>query len=305
MDSVKKDCFSNNIALGVDIGKTKIAVGAVDPVTKAISFFLQDFQTIKTKDAILDTTSRLIETALKNYPTVDVGVGVFGVVDHCKGTIISSRYIDGWKDFNLAAFLRSRFGFSNITIDNDVIVAAVGEYWLNYDGKNISIFSAGTSIGIGSIINGKIFRGSHNLSGQIAHLNSFDKKHTISQLCGGKGISDRLYDELGIRVGAKEIIESAQNNECNIAKNIVEEAAHIIAKVIILIQNMLDPNVIICSGSLLSCNEYFYDLVLSNLSEYPQCYLENNNKLLNIVKSDISQHIGILGGVALCKKYVI
>ncbi|MBF0648010.1 ROK family protein [Dysgonomonas sp. GY75] len=199
--------------------------------------------------------------------------------------------------------LGNHFGFANIVVDNDVIAASAGEYWLKYEGKNISVISVGTSISVGSIIDGKVFRGSHNLSGQIAHLKNSNSELTISQLCGGKGISDRLYNELGSRITTKEVIKMAQNDN-SVAKRIVVDAAKTIAQVIMFTQNMIAPDAIVCSGSLLVCNDYFYNLVLSYLEYYPQCYTFSGINPLNVVKSNLNQRIGILGSVALCKAIV-
>lgn len=291
------------MVLGVDIGNTKIAVGIVDVVTKEVAFFQQKNHHATTKDTILEILALLINTALKEHQTDDIGVGTFGVVNHTKGVVVSSGHIADWQNLNLASFLQNRFGFTNIVIDNDVIAASAGEYWLNYEGKNITVISIGTSIGIGSIVDGKVYRGSHNLSGQIAHLKNSNSELTISQLCGGKGISDRLYNELDVRVTTKDVIEMAQNNN-SVAKGIVDDAAKTIAQVIMFTQNMIAPEVIVCSGSVLNHNDYFYNLVLSYLEDYPKCYRLSGAKSLNIIKSNLNQYIGILGGAALCKKIV-
>lgn len=291
------------MVLGVDIGKTKVAVGVVNIVTKTVIFFQQKNPHTATKDYILETLVFLIDTALKKYHTDDIGIGTFGVVNHINGLVVTSGYIADWHNLNLASFLQSRFGFTNIVIDNDVIAASAGEYWLNHEGKNITVISIGTSIGIGSIVDGKIFRGSHNLSGQIAHLKNSNSELTISQLCGGKGISDRLYHELGVRVTTKEVIEMAQNNN-SVAKNIVYDAAKTIAQVIMFTQNMIAPEVIVCSGSVLNHNDFLFNLVLLYLEDYPKCYRLSDAKPINIIKSNLNQHIGILGGAALCKKIV-
>ncbi|GHT31246.1 hypothetical protein FACS1894214_2390 [Planctomycetales bacterium] len=292
-----------NMVLGVDIGKTKIAVGVVDVVAKSVAFFLQKNPHAATKDAILETLAFLIDAALKKHQTTDIGVGTFGVVNHTKGVVVSSGHIADWYNLNLASFLRNRFGFTNIVIDNDVVAAAAGEYWLNYEGKNITVISVGTSIGVGSIFDGKVFRGLHNLSGQIAHLKNYNSELTISQLCGGNGISDRLYNESGVRVTTKEVIEMAQDND-SVTKVIVNDAAKTIAQVIMFTQNMIAPEVIVCSGSVLNYNDYFYNLVLSYLEDYPKCYRQSDVEPLNIIKSNLNQYIGILGCVALCKKIV-
>lgn len=291
------------MVLGIDIGKTKIAVGVVNVTTKKVIFFQQENPYAATKDAILETLMFLIDTVLKEYQIVDIGIGAFGVVNHTEGIVVSSGHIVDWRNLNLVSILRNRFGFTNIIIDNDVVTAAAGEYWLNYEGKNITVISVGTSIGVGSIIDGKVFRGSHNLSGQIAHLKNSNSELTISQLCGGKGISDRLYNELGIRVTTKEVIEMAQNNN-SVAKRIMVDAAKTIAQVIMFTQNMIAPEAIVCSGSVLNCNNYFYNLVLSCLKDYPKCYRLSGTEPLNIVKSNLNQHISILGGAALCKEIV-
>ena len=59
-----------------------------------------------------------------------------------------------------------------ITVDNDVNLAALGELWFGVaqNAQNMILITIGAGIGAGIIIDGTLYRGSSEASGEIGHM---------------------------------------------------------------------------------------------------------------------------------------
>ena len=97
-----------------------------------------------------------------------IGISLQGTVDFNAG-IVKYSYLLGIKDFNL----RERFEYLNVPIyvDNEANLSAYYEF-LNRKGmlKNLLYISITDGLGLGIIINGKIYRGDNNSSGEMGHM---------------------------------------------------------------------------------------------------------------------------------------
>src|SRR5436190_2122026 len=150
--------------IGVDVGGTKVSVAVlaggelsephVEPTERSDA------------DALLDQLVRLIGAAAGDADNVAVGLGVPSVVDWESGRVRSSVNIP-LTDVPLRDVLRERLGVP-VFVDNDASVAALAEA---HDAgvRNLVMFTIGTGVGGGVVLDGRLFRGTTGAAPELGH----------------------------------------------------------------------------------------------------------------------------------------
>src|SRR5215472_7292241 len=98
-------------------------------------------------------------------------VGVPGAIDPRTGRVSLIPNIAGLQDVDVLGYLRDRFG-PDVAIDNDVNLAMLGEQTLGCARgcHNAAFLSLGTGVGLGLLIDDRLFRGARGAAGEIADL---------------------------------------------------------------------------------------------------------------------------------------
>lgn len=159
-------------AIGVDIGGMTIKVGLVDENGKIIGE--NRVKTAKTADRCLDNLFLQIRTLLNQNNLTEkdirgIGVGCPGLVDVEKGIVEHLPNL-GWVNVPLVAQLKEKFR-TEIRISNDANVATLGEVLFGaakgYD--SAVMFTLGTGVGGGIVINGKLYEGGKGRGAELGH----------------------------------------------------------------------------------------------------------------------------------------
>jgi predicted NBD/HSP70 family sugar kinase len=160
--------------IGIDMGGTKL-YGAISDVGGKI---LDETHIAKhgtsgedSLDCLIDMIDRLLASQqVQGRQVRGIGVGAPGVTLHSEG-IVKWAYPLHWENFPLKARLAQHYDLP-ITVDNDVNLAALGELWFGagQDVQNMVLIAIGTGIGAGVIIDGALYRGAHEASGEIGNI---------------------------------------------------------------------------------------------------------------------------------------
>ncbi|MBQ7900659.1 MAG: ROK family transcriptional regulator [Clostridia bacterium] len=120
-----------------------------------------------------------------DHTVVAMGVGLHGIVDHDSGVSIFAPNLE-WTNVPIVQMLEERVHVP-VFADNDVKLMAKGEMWYGA-ARNVSDFVylyVGDGIGGAIAINGRLYRGSGNGSGEIGHCTVDDMGEICS--CGNRG----------------------------------------------------------------------------------------------------------------------
>ncbi len=195
--------------IGIDIGGTKIVAGLVSEAGRVTAR-----QKIKTEShlgypAIREKIERLVHELLatarvKEKSIKRMGISCAGQIDHEAGTIIFSPNLH-WQNAPLKRDLEGAFGIET-SIENDVNAATYGEwrFGFNKSGSDVVGIFIGTGVGGGLILNGKLFRGSSFVGGELGHitLNPYGypcrcgNTGCFEAYCGGSYIASRAKKHL-------------------------------------------------------------------------------------------------------------
>lgn len=308
--------------IGVDIGGTGVQAGVVDENGQIL--FRKECPTdvLSGFEKIMEDINQLVRTMLEENgvqisEVKSIGFGVPSFINK-KGQVTCVNL--GWKEEDFINTLKSKFPEINVYAENDATVAALAEAKAgSMKGCDVGVmYTLGTGVGGGIIINGKVFNGAHNMGSEIGHVivdtNYFDCN------CGNNGCLETFCSATAIIKYAKKLIEEgndskilelANNNIENInAKNVfdayrlndkvaietISRFKEYLAKAIAGMINTLDPEVISLGGGVSRAG----DIILDGLDELVRKYIiYKNEDFADIVIATLGADAGIVGAAFL------
>jgi glucokinase-like ROK family protein len=204
---------SAGYVIGVDLGQTHLNVGLCDLEGEILDSVYGEADLLhETPEAIL---SRVIEAsrnlssrnAFKPSALFGIGFGLPGPVDYAHGVPVSPPVMPGWDRFPVASYLAREFTCP-VFVDNDVNVMALAERDKGAaSGERDFLFvKAGTGIGAGIIVDGRIYRGAKGAAGDIGHISVGDDE-TLCH-CGNRGCLEAIAGGRALASLARQSAES-------------------------------------------------------------------------------------------------
>jgi glucokinase len=249
-------------AIGIDIGGTKIAVGAVFGDGR-----LEHLTQMSTAGTSLERVAAAAARIAEQVDAVGVGVGICELVDD-EGRIQSTTSVS-WTEADLAAAL------GRVTIDADVRAAAIAEARFGA-GRTFSSFlylTVGTGISHCLVLDGEPYRGAHGhaqLSGSAA----------VSFVCPHCGERVRLS------------VEDVASGAALASGAAAEDAATTLGSLIALLVNVLDPEAVVVGGGLGTAGGGYWDALVSATREHVWA---ERVRALPIQQAGLGAHSGVIG----------
>ncbi len=273
------------VVLGVDMGGTKM-YGALSDLGGNILDEVNIGHHGTSGEDSFNHLTRLIDKLLSS-PKVEgrrvrgIGVGAPGVTLHQEG-IVTWAYTLHWNNFPLKARLAERYDLP-IIVDNDVNLAALGELWFGA-GQNIQdmiLIAIGTGIGAGVIIDGALYRGSKEASGEIGNMipgreflgKNFQDFGALESVASGTGIADRARDLLRSRRSQQELLDLTAEDVFDAARKgepwawtVINETVDYLAIAIANLVSTFDPELIVLGGGVSKSADMLINPILSRIS---------------------------------------
>jgi predicted NBD/HSP70 family sugar kinase len=256
-------CPEAAFVLGVDLGGTKVH-GAIANLACEVVAESSEPTDARGGRAVVDQIaalfSRLAERAGIERERVRLAVvGSPGVLDQESGAIELAPNIPGFDSFDVIAAMRGALA-TEVIIENDVNIAAIGEQWLGRaKGKSTFAFLAlGTGFGMGVLSEGKLMRGANGAAGEIAYLpiggDPFDpatRAHGTLEAAVGAAAIVRRHRAAGGQAAAtvREIFDRMASGD-PIAADVIAETARLLALTVLTVATLLDPEMIVLGGSI-------------------------------------------------------
>jgi glucokinase len=260
------------LAIGIDIGGTKVAGGVVNSRGEVLARshgHTPAHDVARTRQVIIDVIRELASA----YQVVAVGIGAAGWIDADGATV---RYAPNlaWRDEPLRETVAAAVGLP-VVVENDGNAAAWAEFRFGAGrgaGDSMVLVSVGTGIGGGIVVAGRLVRGAHGMAAEMGHARAVPDGLACG--CGRRGCLEQYASGRALarlaRVGAAEspgdaggLLELAGGDPAAITGPMVTTAAQSGDKVATeafqqvgrwlgggladLVQ-VLDPQVIVVSG---------------------------------------------------------
>ena len=206
----RAEAVRESVALGVDIGGTKVAGGIVS--LDGTVLFKTRLPMVGSGDAAAGfaAVKATIDAVLEAKPGVAqslVGIGICspGPLDPRTGVVINPPNVPCWRNFPLAAETQKAFGLP-VRVDNDANAAALAEtLWGAAQGyQNVFYATLGTGIGTGIVFANRIYYGRTGGAAEGGHLSidyrgptcACGKRGCIEVWCSGPAIAQRARAKL-------------------------------------------------------------------------------------------------------------
>ena len=188
-------------------------------------------------------------------------IGSPGFVDRLSGTIRLAPNLAGWGGPSVLKSLRARLGPA-FALENDVKLATLGEQ-AHGQGKGVANFvfmSVGTGIGMGIVIDGRLYHGWRGAAGEIGFLPLGDAEAAIATGVQRRGWLESVAAADGVvanarprgmngRVTAKRVFEAARRGEAAALEVVRIEAAHL-ARAVAALTSVIDPELVVLGGGI-------------------------------------------------------
>lgn len=230
--------MTDEIIIGIDIGGTKCAVvtGRTDGTLLRRESFLTEGQRYR-PEQVLERLAVLASKMIAEMGGIQVkGVGVScgGPLDTKTGTIFAPPNLPHWKAVPVRDFFTQRLKLE-VRVENDANATALAEWHFGagQGTRNMVFLTMGTGIGGGMVLEGKLYRGTNDLAGEIGHqtilingpLCGCGKRGCLEALASGPAIARLARESIGYG-SQKRVLELAGG----IASNITAEHVVIAAK---------------------------------------------------------------------------
>lgn len=308
--------------VGVDLKQFAVNIGMINfkgEMTEKRTTPFKFSNTPESLDALCAIIKKFIaDTKVPLDKIINICMTVSGRVNPESGYSFSHF---NFSEQPLSEILTEKIGISTC-IDNDTRVMTYGEYMQGcvHGQKNIIFVNVSWGLGIGIIIDGKVYNGKSGFSGEFGHVNAFDNE--IMCHCGKKGcletevsgsalhrvlleriskgeasiLSDRLKKSDKILTLA-EIID-AVNKEDPLCIEIVEEIGQKLGRNIAGLINIFNPELVIIGGTLSLTGDYITQPVKTAVRKYS---LNLVNKDSEIVISKLKDGAGVVGACMLAR----
>ncbi|NOZ23125.1 MAG: ROK family protein [Planctomycetes bacterium] len=306
--------------IGIDLGGTNIKAGVVDLEGKVVQSGSIPSEVDKGREAVVKNICHAAEKVMKDAGVKPdrikgVGLGVPGTLDLEAGVILFSPNLPCLNEAPIRDLVSEQLGVP-VVLENDANAAAWGEKWVGA-GKgahSLVMFTLGTGIGGGIIINDEIVHGSNDVAGELGHQTILWNGEKCA--CGNIGCVERYASCPGMvrrmkaaiargepsrLIGdfeAADITRAAQAGD-ETARRIVEETGRMLGTVATNMMHILNPEMIIFAGGMIAAGGF---LLTPILDEVKKRAFEASKKGCRIVFAELGGDAGLIGAAGCALK---
>ena len=307
---------------GVDISKDSISIGVINFKGEMTEFagnkeFVME-NTIESLDSLCSIiNSFLNKLSIPRDKILSLGVNLSGRVNSESGYSYSFYFL-GEKP--LSMLIEERVDCP-VYIENDSRAMTYGEFMMGSEShvKNMIFINASWGLGIGIIMDGRLYYGKSGLSGEYGHFPFFDNE--IICRCGKRGCLEtgvsgsaihRMFTERlkegrvsmlsgkfnnGLEITLEDIMDALQKEDV-LAIEIIECVGNEMGKAISGLINLFNPELIVLGGTLAAAKEYIMLPIRSAINKYSLILVSKDTKLK---LSRLGEKCGVTGACMLVR----
>ena len=207
---------SQRFAVGVDLGGTNMRIAAVGGSGKQLELITTSTEVKRGRDLVVADMCDAIRSVRKKfdkeYEFAGTGIGVPGIIEMETGTVMHSPNLQDWANYPVREEIQRRLGAS-VTLENDANIAALGEKWMGAarDVDSMCMFTLGTGVGAGIVLDGKIWHGAMGMAGECGHINVVPDG--VQCGCGSRGCVEQYASATAVKRMAIEAIATGKAPE--------------------------------------------------------------------------------------------
>ncbi|MBZ5543744.1 MAG: ROK family protein [Acidobacteriia bacterium] len=280
---------TKEILAGIDIGGTKTAVLISAQPPEAITRVEFPTRPAKGPQHAIGLIKKslhemLAAQGLTAASIIRLGVSCGGPLDRVKGLIQSPPNLPTWDDVPLKAILEEEFQVECL-IENDANAGAVAEhrFGAGQGCQNIVFLTMGTGLGAGIIADGRLYRGTIDLAGEIGHVRltrsgpiGHNKAGSAEGWASGGGMAQLAAQSVaeaqrkdkktllaehvrtGKPISAREVGAAARKGDA-VAIEILRSTGERLGEVLAILVDVLNPERIVLGGLAMRLGDLLLD----------------------------------------------
>ncbi len=298
------------VAIGVDVGGTNTAIGVVDPEGNVMvkdNILTPDHGDI---DRYISDLAAAIKELIKSVKLLNADVEILGIGigapngNYYSGTIEYAPNLSFKGMVPFVELLRKHFAeMSAIALTNDANAAALGE--MIYGGakgmKNFVMYTLGTGVGSGIVVNGDLVYGHDGFAGEcghttlipggrlcgcsaLGHLEAYcsapGMKRTAFELMAQYNANDSLLADKSFKeLNSKMIFEAAEKGD-KVALEVFEKTGAWLGQGLADTVHHLSPEAIFLFGGPTAAGEYIFRPTKESMENHLLPIFKNKIKIL-------------------------
>ncbi len=221
----------------------------------------------------LEELARVVAEAQPGkFPALGIACG--GPLDARRGVVLSPPNLPGWDRIKVVQFFERRFG-GRAFLMNDANANALAEwrFGAGRGSRSMIFLTAGTGMGGGLIIDGRLHEGATGSAGEVGHIRladrgpvGFNKAGSFEGFCSGGGIAQlaaflprgtrppRVREWMKQHPNAREIALAARRGD-RVAIAVYEEAGRRLGQALALLVDIINPECIVIGSLWLRCRD--------------------------------------------------
>jgi glucokinase len=310
------------------MGGTKILAAAINSKEGIISRVKRETPPGNDKEKYIESLAEIVDAVveelhLRKSDVKAVCLGVPGSVNPLTGVINLAPNLR-LKNFNIGERLSKLISFP-VLIENDVNLGALGikNFGVGKKAKNMLAVFIGTGIGGGLFFNGKIYRGSNYVAGEIGHiiverggpLCGCGKKGCIEAVASRTAIVKNIENDIkagkksslsGLvkdkqRIKSKALAQAVKEKDPVVVKRL-NEASESIGSMLAGVANLLNFDMIVLGGGVIEAmGDYMMPRIEKSFHKY---VMQGAEKGLKIVASKLGDDAALYGGIPLAEEFL-
>lgn len=308
--------------LAVDLSKYAVSLALYNcqqaPVKeKVVHNLVLDNEAETFEQLCLHLESYISASGFPSQKIIAIGISMPGLIDSKAG--INHTYLNfGGK--SLQTHLESRFPQA-VFLENDARAMTLAEFKFGAakNAQNVLGIFVGWGIGLGIVIDGKLYQGTSGFAGEFAHSPLFESQE-INCTCGKKGCLEAIASGTSIVRMAEEALlldkdsilaRMAKAHKGAIDPNLVVNAAKegdqraitILSDVglnlgrgISMLIQLLNPELIVLGGVVAEANQYILTPIQQALNVYS---MAKSREKTQIALYQLGNEVGLVGAIAV------
>ena len=297
--------MSDELAIGIDIGGTKIAAGVVEPGGRIIARRVVPTPTHST-DALVDAVVAVARELAAEAQAASLGIGVAGLVDSTGAVVRSSSHLP-LRDEPLRDRVAEAVGLP-VALDNDANVGGLAELRLGAARgiEHALLVTVGTGIGGAVIVGGRVHRGWQGVAGEIGHM--IVERDGRPCPCGRRGCWEQYASGRALMraaaaagldvVHGSDVTAAASGGDVQ-ARDVFSEIGGWLGLGVASLVAVLDPEVVVVGGGVSSAGDHLLKPAEAAFREYLTAAGKRPEP--RIVAASFGPDAGVIGAAELAQ----
>lgn len=311
-------------SIGVDIGGMSVKVGLVDEKGNILSKSAE--KTASTPQQVIENLIKQIETLLRSANLLiaeikGIGIGCPGAINGTTGVVDLLVNLN-WNNVPLVELLKSRLD-TTIRISNDANVAVLAEtmYGSAKEYNSAVMFTLGTGVGSGIVIDKKLYEGNCSKGAEIGHTTLVlggkecpcGRKGCVEQYVSATALISQtkeamLLDKNSLmweyvdnkieKVNGKTAFDCAKQGD-KAALKVVDTYVYYLAESILNVLNTFRPEAFIIGGGISAQGDYLLNKVVEYCKKFDYGY--KCAPKTKVLIASLGNDAGIIGASALVR----